>query len=689
MTVTLADTLIAAANKLDAGDAKRLWEFIGKLQANPAHPSLSLERVNAAGDRDFWSGRISQGLRAILHRDGDTITVLHADQHDPAYSWAERHSLQRHPRTGALQIVEAPEVVADRVERQADHQGEPGLFDHHDDDYLLSLGVPEDWLPTLRKVHSEWILLDVAERLPDEVADRLLRLAGGELVTPPKPVPANRPASESPDTQRRFYVLGNDAELARLLNAPMATWTAFLHPTQRKLAYNNVNGPLKVTGSAGTGKTVVALHRARHLASQGKRVLLTSYVTTLCDNLRFNLKVLCDSDELAHITVATVHAQALAVLKSAGEDVVPIDDSSLRETIEKCCEHLDCPLDPSGLVGEWSHVIADQGLTSWPEYRSASRAGRGRPLSVRDRKAVWQIFERVFQALDQTGKSDWPTLCRRATAALNQGKATSPFDAVVVDELQDLTVQDLRLLLALGGDGPDGLTLVGDSGQRIYSRPIVLSKLGIKVVGRSHTLRINYRTTEQIKRFADRVLAGTSDDMDGGTEDRRARSLLRGPEPKVAGFKTAAEQADFIAQNCRRLTEGGLAAEEIAVFARSKKLLEPVREQLVAAGLAALPLDRSGDDDRPGVRLGTMHRAKGLEFKAVFVADASKAHLPPPWLLNQASDPQDLRETRDRERHLFYVSMTRARDELVVTWVGEPSPFLEEILTAPPRKEAN
>ncbi len=676
MPVLIDQSLPAHVSKLDSNDARRVWGFLAKFIDDPAHPSLSLERVNQAKSDDLWSGRISQALRAIIHKEGDTWTVLYAGQHDQSYDWARRRQIGRHPATGALQIVELPESVEQELPPK-DSSEALGLFDDHQDDYLISLGLPPNWVPTIRRIRSEDMLFQVLPKLPIEVQERLVAVAAGELVTPPPPLQQEQPAIASQDTKRRFYLLEKNEDLLKLLDAPLATWIAFLHPSQQKLATGSFNGPLKITGSAGTGKTVVAMHRARHLARQGKRVLLTSFVTTLCENLRQNLQLLCTPEELSLITVATVHSQALSLLNQAGKSFYPIKDEDFQQLIETFYNPALCPLAPSVLLSEWQTIIQDQGIRSWEEYRKANRAGRGIPLSAKDRKQVWAVFQRVLDELNSKGARDWSGLCFEARELLEEEQTSSPFDAIIVDELQDLRPQELQLLATLAGEGQDKLTLVGDSGQRIYVGRSSLSSLGINVRGRSHILRINYRTTEEIRSFAEKILGNISDETPGDQKDRKGTvSLLRGPIPILRGFERKADENQFVVDMINGLMQVGLYPEEIAIFSRSSTELESLQQNLHSAGIPSQMLSKKTDKKKKGINLGTMHRAKGLEFKAVFVVDASNKQLPKQSFLQSIVDPQLRLDALERERHLFYVSLTRARDEVFVTWVGEQTDFL-------------
>jgi hypothetical protein len=689
MPVALSNSLASIARKLSPTDAQRVWTFLAKFGENPAHPSLSLERIDKTKHDDLWSGRISDGLRAVIHKDGEIWTVLYVGQHDDAYNWAKTRTIERHIKTGALQVVVAPEVVAPIVEADTKEASKPGLFAQYPDDYLLSLGLPPIWLPTTRQIRSKDVLLNTVLELPEEVAERLLDLAEGGFVTPPVPLAEDRPTIESQDTKRRFFVLDTNHDLLRMLEAPLATWIAFLHPSQQQLATGTFSGPVKVTGAAGTGKTVVGLHRARHLARQGKRVLLTSFVTTLCHNLERNLQILCTPEELEHITVTTVHKQAKDLLKAAGESVEVVDDEVIKKLVEKSYIP-GCPLDQASLWLEWESVIQAQGITTWNEYRTANRAGRGQPLSVKERKQVWQMIEQVLNTLQAKKQIDWSGLCRQARQLLSSGKVASPYDAVIVDELQDLRPQEIKLLAALAGEGRDRLMVLGDAGQRIYAGRFNLKALGIDVRGRSHVLRINYRTTEQIRSFADQIVGSSSDDLDGSQQERQKTiSLLKGPDPVMQGFKTQPLQNQWIANQVSKLLSMGLLPNEIAIFARTNDLLKGIESSLRTAEIPCHQLSREEESTSDTVNLGTMHRAKGLEFKVVFVINVSDELMPFPYAFKHLSDQQARDAAIERERQLLYVSVTRARDEVFVTWVGQPSRFLEEILTMPNPVKAN
>lgn len=676
--VNLAKTFLASTQQLSTADQGRVLKFMAKFMENPAHPSISLERVERTGESGMWSARITQGLRAIIHRAGLRNTLLYAGQHDEAYHWAERRRLEHHPITGTLQIVETTATAEELLAASPLAATIKGVFDEHPDAYLLSLGVPEDWLPTLRLVRHEDQVLTVVERLPEEVGERLLALASGEFVTPPMPVSPSRPLAENPDNLRRFWVVQDAEELRDVLSRPLAEWVKFLHPSQERLVTGTFRGAVKVTGAAGTGKTVVALHRARHLASEGQTVFLTSYVSTLCRNLRRNLQILCKEDTLSRITVSTIHHRALLLARQMMPALRPLETQEFRELLERLQSlgHAEVSLD--FLIAEWFGVVEPRGITTWDEYRDAPRIGRQSRLKHSEREGCWRVFEALRDEMEQQSAYPWEQICDMARLGLETGHLQSPFDAVIVDEVQDLAPSALRLVAELARPRIENLLLVGDAGQRIYPGGFSLRQLGIDVRGRAHVLRINYRTTEQIRRFADKLLPDAVDDLDNDVYQRRSHCLLHGPAPEMRGFESQAEEDEYITSQIQNGLSEGLAISEMAVFARTGKRLESLRNCLDGHGIASHLLSRDEETEpENAVSLGTMHRAKGLEFKVVFAVDCSLGMLPHEKAMSQAEEADDTPAAMARERQLLYVTLTRARDEAYITWTGKPSPFLD------------
>ncbi|HFE46616.1 MAG TPA: ATP-dependent helicase, partial [Nannocystis exedens] len=498
-------------------------------------------------------------------------------------------------------------------------------------------------------------------------------------VAPPEPV-RDRSLAESADPRSFLVIAGDDDLLKAALGAPFERWIAFLHPSQRKLIDRAYSGPAKVSGSAGTGKTVVAMHRARHLARQGKRVLMTTFVRALCSNIKHNLGLLCSDAERKQITVSTLHSQALALARLR----IPGLEPGTARRVDRILEDL-LPGHAAGFAldfvkAEWQHVIVAQGLMNWPQYRTAKRSGRGKGLTMRERKTLWGLFESLRAELRASNCLDWAAICHQASEALSTDNVEAPFDAIIVDEVQDLSVPELRFVAALSASNPGDLMLCGDPGQRLYAGSFSLFRLGLNIRGRSTILRINYRTTEQIRRVADRLIGEKSDNMDGGLESRKGtRSLIRGPQPTFAGYASPKEEYAAAAEQARCWLDEGLKPGSIALFARTKRQVQALQKALKGAGLPSAMLSED-NSDRTAIGVGTMHGSKGLEFRAVLVAAVTSKLLPYSLVLSKASDPQDRGRALENERRLLYVALTRAREQARVTWHREPSPFIAPLI---------
>lgn len=673
MAIAIEQTFLKSCDALDTVDKGRVLEFVSRFFANPSNPGCSFERVESNKKADLWSARITQGLRAIVYHHGDEHILLFAGAHDAAYDWARRRKVDRHAVTGQARIIELPESLEEQVSWVAP-TGLPKLFAAHADDYLRSIGAPEELLPLVRTIETEDQLLQVVDKLPTDFAENLMLLAGGNLVVPPA-APATIASALVPESNQRFWVVADAGDLADLLNKPFEVWMRYLHSSQRQIVEAKYNGAVKITGAAGTGKTVVALHRARTLARQEKKVLLTTYVKTLCRNIGRSLDLLLTKDERKMVVVNTLGSEALAIVKPHS-NVSAAEQSMIEELIRRHA-HYAGSLTPAFLISEWRGVIDRQGIASWDEYRDALRTGRGKPLSAGDRKAAWSTFSRVLEELRAAALLPWFMVFRTAERLLADGTAKSPYDAVLVDESQDCGAAEVRFLAALTASNRQNLMLVGDVGQRIYAGGYSLQKLGIDVRGRSKVLRINYRTTRQIQRVAERLRSVA--DEDAG-EKTNAQSLLNGPDPVFRGFESDAERDDYLASEVRRLLAEGLQPREIAIFLRTNASVESLKVRLKERGITTTVLEKTTDVlDAEHVLIGTMHRAKGLEFKSVYAAQCDRDSLPLRKALLDAGDEAERREVLELERQLLYVTLTRARDHATVTWVGDPSPYIEQI----------
>jgi mRNA-degrading endonuclease RelE of RelBE toxin-antitoxin system len=706
MDFLIADTFTASLARLTGDEQKAVKTTAFDLQMNPANPGMQFHKVDRARDKNFWSVRVSGDIRLIVHRTAGSLLLCYVDHHDKAYDWAGRRRLEAHPKTGAAQIVEVRETVQDIIipnyvqsDVRAKVAGKQLLFTGLSDDEMLGYGVPAEWLKDVRAADED-SLLALADHLPAEAAEALLELATGgrpgevaiqaKLATAlPPPVevtPKQTNLFEHPDAKRRFRAIATTEELQQALDFPWERWTVFLHPEQRDLAVRNYSGPARVAGSAGTGKTVVALHRAAHLArvNPDARVLLATFSDTLASALQTKLqRLLAGEPRLAErIDVPSLDAIGLRLHKALLGPVELVGRQALRGIIKSVAGAApDHKFSQQFLMAEWDHVVDAWQLASWEDYRDVARLGRKTRLSEAQRRALWSIFDQVRGTLVER-KLSTPSVMFHAVAKALGAVKNLPFQYAVIDEAQDVSVAQLRMLAALGASRPNALFFAGDLGQRIFQQPFSWKALGVDVRGRSKTLRVNYRTSHQIRMCADRLLPREVGDVDGNTETRSGTvSVFNGPHPVLMVLDNVDHECQVVAKWLKERLDGGLLAHELGVFVRSYGQLERAKAALKAAGVPFKVLDEHVETASGHAAICTMHLAKGLEFRAVVVIACDDEVLPLQERIETVGDEGDLQEVYDTERQLLYVACTRARDFLLVTGVAPASEFLDDLGT--------
>ena len=617
MRFRIASTFGASLARLRGDEQKAVKITAFELQMNPVHPGMQLHKIDRTKDRNFWSVRVNRDLRLIVHKTGANLLLCYVDHHDAAYRWAERRRLETHPSTGAAQIVEIRETVREiEVPRHSEIMATGGdiadddrrVFVDVTDDELLGYGVPDSWLDDVKGA-TEDSLLELTEHLPEEAAEALLELATGG--SPMRPVPPahvgvmeeSPPAYSSPapdpfahpDAQRRFRTMEDAEELRQALDYPWEKWIVFLHPAQRRIVERDYGGPARVAGSAGTGKTVVALHRAVHLARMhpDTRVLLATFSEALAAELRVRLTRLISSEpRLAErLEVHSVSGIALRLHEANLGTPKLVAANEVRELLDRSAKEVEGHRFSSAFLrSEWSNVVDAWQLETWEEYRDVARLGRKTRLAEKQRVVLWSIFSRVHSALAERELLTESGMFRRLERhLLNTGHV--PFEYCVIDEAQDVGVAELRLLSALGGNRPNGLFFAGDLGQRIFQTPFSWLSLGVDVRGRSRTLHINYRTSHQIRRQADRLLPNEIADVDGVTEQRRSTiSVFNGPEPLLKVLSSEEEESACIADWLRARRTEGYEPHEIGVFVRSEAQMKRALLGIEGAGLSAVDL---------------------------------------------------------------------------------------------------
>lgn len=705
--VAVAKSYFDAYARLPKKIQKKAKETLEQFTQDPKSPGLNFETLPGMQDSKVRSLRVDRAYRMIVVKPprGDVFLAVWVDNHDAAYAWTSRKTFEVNPVSGVLQVYSVQEgqeaLAAEGPPETAVPDSSPSLFESIEDENLLLAGVPAPLMPSVRGLLTEHDLDALAPHLPADACDMLYLVAAGvpflealeQASRPSEKVAAVdtndfEAALERDLTQEAFHIVEGEEELARMLDAPLEKWRVFLHPSQSRIVQMNANGPVRVLGGAGTGKTVVLMHRARHIAERvftgaQDRVIVTTFTKNLAADIQDALGQLCP-ESIDRIKVANLHAWALSYYQRAVGERVRVLDRKSRDSWMNDAAGLNPQdeLPTSFFLEEWDQVVLAQGIDSEASYLRARRVGRGTRLQRAQRKQVWKVFAAYRDRLRDERRIEWQDLIREARLVLEREETPKPFNAVLADEIQDFTEQELRLLRAMVAPGKADLFLVGDAHQRIYGKMTSLGKCGIEIRGRSRRLRLNYRTTEQIRAQAVGVLEGIDiDDMDGGVDDFTGyRSLRGGPRPRIEHFERPEQEQESVVGTIRTWLERG-EASEICLAARTHDALQRYATILEQAGIPHVEIKKDARTGTKGVRLATMHRLKGLEFKRVILASVQEGLVPLHVSEASLGDEASLDDHVRRERCLFYVASTRARDELLVAGFGAPSPFVSLALT--------
>ena len=700
--LAIARDFLADYSQLEKSVQKAVNAAIGKFRGQ-THAGTHLEKIRDSLDDRIRTIRIDGYWRGVVlaPESGDTYCLVTVLPHDKAIAYARSHRFSVNQALGVLEVrdEEALKQLEPSLQTAAQSQ-DRRLFEHVSDSDLTRLGVDAGILPVVRLLTSEAHLEALQTMLPEVQYTALYALACGMTIEDAwqevaQYLPAQAPA-ETVDTGdlvsamertpgRVAFVTGQE-ELERMLANPFAAWRTFLHPGQRKIAYTaSFAGPAQVTGGAGTGKTVTALHRAAYLAGRhdaelplwgdGPPILLTTFARGLADALDAQLaELVSDQKVRSHIEVLNVDRLAYRVVQAARSVTGIPGSGELREMWAGAAAGSGLPFTPAFLQHEWEQVILSQGLRTEHAYLACQRRGRGVPLSKSVRSQVWQLAQQVERGLAASGRSTHVQLADEAAVLL--GGSQPLYRHIVVDEAQDLHPAQWRLLRAAVPPGPDDLFIAADPNQRIYQNNVSLAALGISVRGRSRRLRLNYRTTQEILSWAIPILGvepvtGLDDEADTLIG---YRSPVHGRRPEVHAAATREQEFATLAQRVRTWIGMGLEPHAIGVAARARYLAAQAREALNTAGIPAVSLTSR---NTKGVRAGTMHAMKGLEFQAVAVVGVEVRLVPAAAAVTpQDEDPVAREQDLQRERCVLFVACTRARDHLSVSYVGAPSPFL-------------
>lgn len=687
MEFRIADTFTDSLSRLTSDEQKSAKTTAFDLQVNPTGTGHGFHKLEKSRDKNFWSVKVNSDIRLIVHKTQNSFLLCYVDHHDKAYDWAERRKLETHPTTGAAQLVEVRKTVTEILipvykPTEVALIRKPLLFENTSEAELLGYGVPPEWIADVKKADEDSLLL-LADRLPAEAAEALIELATGGKPRVNQPTyPVTNPF-DHPDAQRRFRVMSNLDALKAALEYPWEKWTVFLHPEQQQWVDRSYNGPARVSGSAGTGKTIVALHRAVTLARAhpDARVLLTTYSDTLAHALHTKLtRLIGNEPRLAErIDVYSINTIGLRLAKMYGNQTTIASSEILKGLLRAASDQIgNNKFTQHFLTTEWEQIVDAWQLSTWEAYRDVTRLGRKTRLSESQRTVLWSIFEIVLTKLREQRLVTYASLFSDLARAITANKKLL-FDFAVIDEAQDISISHMRFLAALGGGRPDSLLFAGDLGQRIFQQPFSWKALGVDIRGRSRTLRINYRTSHQIRQHADRLLGPITSDIDGITEDRTDTiSVFNGPVPLICTYASENVEIDEISKWIAEHMVAGLLPQEFGVFVRSGAQIKRAEAAVAKAGLKFKVLDEHVETTSGFVSISTMHLAKGLEFRAVVVMACDDEVVPLQERIEAIGDDADLQEVYDTERHLLYVACTRARDFLTVSGVNPSSEFLDD-----------
>lgn len=669
----------------------KVTEFVNKFRVNPRSPGINYEKIKNAQDNKIWSVRIDDTYRGIVVREekSGVYILLWVDHHDNAYAWAQRKKCIINPATGNVQVFDAITEVPEKTEVQSD------IFSGISDRELISLGIPEEQLSLVRTITSEEMLYSLKNSFPEDAYEALEWLVNGFTVEEVSELFASddkvikdgnlATALDNAWSQKSFVVIEGEEELRRIMAEPLEKWRVFLHPTQRKIVKKDYNGPARVLGGAGTGKTVVAMHRAKYLAAKmqgNEKILFTTYTTNLAGDIKENLRKICTEDELRRIEVINLDAWVAQFMREHGFSYSIAYGSQLKELWE---EAMALAGDTTSFTeefysDEWLKVISPQEAYTKEAYMRASRIGRGTRLNRKVRIQVWKVIEEYQALMKERQVRDTETAMYECRLLIDKNPGMLSYKAVIVDEAQDFSTNAFRLLRAIVGEQhKNDMFIVGDAHQRIYKNKVVLSRCGINIRGRSSYLIINYRTTEETRKYAFGLLKGIPfDDLDTDYDHGRVcQSLTHGVPPIVKNFNSLTEELNYLINEIKRLQSTGIDLRNICIVARTRKLLDDYIKGLLERGIKTYEIKRSRIDERSydGVRMATMHRIKGLEFEYVFVVAVNKRIVPLYSAIN-TTDTVAKEESLTAEKCLMYVALTRAQKTAYITSYGQQSEII-------------
>ncbi len=695
MRLFLSETFFDAVFKLPKKIQDKVLAFNRKFRENPASPGIHLEPITQFKNSTMRTARVDDNYRVVIGvLDGETYSLLYVADHEEAYRWGASKKFVWNEHTQAWQLISVEETKQENVS-SVQPAKENTFFTDVPEEKLLKIGIPQETIGRVMNIKSLDDLDALEPILPIDAYENIFNIMDGENIDDIINSIEEGQARENEDqllsdnNKRRFVEITDDDELQHIIEQGMDKWQIFLHPSQRKLVDAEYKGTMKVSGGAGTGKTIAAIHRLKYLCQKPHaNVLFTTYTKTLRVNLVDSVKKLGVPSN--KYTLNNIDSVLLDIAKNYkikdGYSVLDYtgDEASLklwREVLETEVTEFD----EQFLYDEYIDVIVYYGNKDVKQYMMQPRIGRNKALSRKQRVDIWRFVEKYIALKEERKVVDRLELFNETTNYLNDNDI-HPYTNVIADEFQDFSNPELKFLRALVAEGDNDLFLVGDPIQRIYTgRKMNFSAAGINVRGvRSKKLKINYRTTEPIKRVAVGVVKGFDyDDLDGGKESNKGYvSLIHdGVAPVYKIVDDANAEVEQVMEWLNECINNGIKLSEICIASPSTQLLKVFQTRLHHDGTEYRVLkgeQKQGSTN--GVDLCTFHSLKGLEYRVVILTDVNERNLPSvvkdgyPF---SGMDNMAQKEFLSAKRSLLYVAITRARQLVYMVGFGEPTGLLQ------------
>lgn len=686
MNLLLADTCFEPLFNLPKLMQRKVQNFITKFRNNPNTLGIHLEPIAQFKNSSLRTARIDDNYRAIVAEiDKENYALLYVAAHEEAYRWGENKRCAWNEYTQAIQVIPVVETEAETNTLEYDYTPNTNaFFAGVPEDKLLRIGIPQETIARVLTIADLNDLDKLEPILPTDAFENIFNIMEGtnidDVISDIEEgfAPEGNDKLLSINNKRKFMAITNDEDLQRIIEQGMDKWQIFLHPSQRKLVDAEYKSAMKVSGGAGTGKTIAAIHRLKYLCKKNNaNVLFTTYTKTLSTNIAHSINKMGIPTQ--RYTLKNIDSVLLDVAKKHNiktgyqvQDYLENYDP-LKLWREVLLGEIS-EFDEQFLHDEYINVIAYNGNSDAASYMMQPRTGRSKSLSRKQRLAVWRLTEKYLAIKQARRLVDRLELFNDVTNYLNQSNI-HPYTNVIVDEFQDFSNPELKFVRALAPEGANDLFLVGDPLQRIYTnRRMNFGAAGINIKGvRSRKLKINYRTTEPIKRAAISVVKGIDfDDLDGGIESTQGYVSLihHGTAPIYRIAPNAQAEGELVLQWLNECLNNGIAPSDICISAPKRQIIKDVQSVLHGNGIDHCLLEdglRKGNHH--GVALCTFHSLKGLEFRAIILMGVNGRNLP----VQATAQP----ERAMANRSLLYVAITRARELVYITGYGEPCGLIE------------